>query len=442
MFKHIVEQSYPALYVISDQEKSAIQAAIHQDELVNLALQLGNIPSQSGQELQAAQFVHQWLLTQGFKAKMIGVTPERPNVIGEYGGHGTTGSNLLFNAHLDTESPTFDPQLDDLKYSKKTVALPDWTKCWIEDDVLHGFPITNDRGPMSCFLIAAKALKTAGIELDGKLYLTASPGEIGPEPIEEFQGVSYLGKEIGTQFLFNHGGVCPDYAVVAEGTDFGITWQASGYSLFKITLFGQGIFTPVLSHPDDLKEHPNPLHRLGFVTEALTEWAKAYELEFTYKSEAGTSIPKAHIDSIRAGLPHTFGAGTEICHVYLDVIIPPHLKASVIERSLKQCLNQLNIGKYEITPLLVRHGFEADHNVYPLVKSLNDATQTVFEKDIEPAHPVYSSMWRDHNVFNMNNIPAVTCGMPRDKPSASDMVNCAYLYALTMLSICGRYQGK
>ena len=50
--------------------------------------------------------------------------------------------------------------------------------------------------------MAAKALKSCGIDLSGRLYLTASPGEIGPEPIEEARGVQYMGKEIGTHYAF------------------------------------------------------------------------------------------------------------------------------------------------------------------------------------------------------------------------------------------------
>jgi hypothetical protein len=126
---------------------------------------------------------------EGFSPRKVGATEDRFNVIGTYGGLGT-GKNLLFTAHLDTESPTRDPDLDVHKYSPATLADPEWERCWLEDGVLRGYPIANDRGPMSCFLIAAKALKTAGYGLAGKMYLTACPGEIGPEPIEEHRGIA------------------------------------------------------------------------------------------------------------------------------------------------------------------------------------------------------------------------------------------------------------
>jgi len=49
-------------------------------------------------------------------------------------------------------------------------------------------------------------------------------------------------------------------------------------------------------------------------------------------------------------------------------------------------------------------------------------------------------MWRDHNVFNMNRIPAVTMGPVRWLPSIEDMIQCTQWYALTALALCGRHR--
>jgi acetylornithine deacetylase/succinyl-diaminopimelate desuccinylase-like protein len=247
-----------APYQVSDAERDAVAAQIDIDELVELALTLGNIPAPSRSEAAAAAFVHDWMANEGFSPRKVGATPERPNVIGEYGGHGI-GANLLFTAHLDTESPSGIAHQDRFRYRPTTLADPEWTQCWIEDGRLRGYPISNDRGPMSCFLIAAKALRKAGITLAGKTWITACPGEIGPEPIEEYEGIQYCGKDIGAHYLFHHGGVAPDYAIAAEGTDFGLTWNGCGYALFRIRLYGQGVFTPILDAPADPAAHPNPI---------------------------------------------------------------------------------------------------------------------------------------------------------------------------------------
>ncbi len=428
----------PAYYTVSEAERQAIAAAIDVDELTRTALELGNIDSPSMQEASAADYVYEWLDREGFRPRKVGATPERPNIIATYGGRGD-GKSLLFTAHLDTESPTWDPDLDVQKFRPETLANPEWNRCWLQDGAFHGYPISNDRGPMVCFLMAAKALKSCGIDLSGRLYLTASPGEIGPEPIEEARGVRYMGKEIGTHYAFYHGGVSPDYAIAAEGCDFGLTWVACGYAVFRVQLFGEGVFTPLLDSPERASDHPNPIYRLGDAVQALLDWGRAYEADNVYVSPGGTARPKTQISSVRGGVPYAFGAGTEICSLYLEVGLPPHVEIGQVHRSLERHLRAQQLGEFEIEPMVVRHDFAADEaRVAPLVAAVDAATRDTLGEPLQLAHPVYSSMWRDHNVFNMNRIPAVTTGFPRWRPTPDDMVKSTLIYALTALSVCGR----
>lgn len=112
-----------APYKVTDADRAAIAAAIDETEIVELALTLGNIPAPSGKELEVATYVHDWMTREGFSPRRVGATPERPNIIGTYGGKGV-GKNLLFTAHLDTEAPTWNPDLDAYKYAPETLANP------------------------------------------------------------------------------------------------------------------------------------------------------------------------------------------------------------------------------------------------------------------------------------------------------------------------------
>ncbi|MGC6400276.1 peptidase M20 [Sphingomonas sp. FW199] len=428
-----------APYAVTDAERAALAEAIDTDELVQLALDLGNIPSPSRSEAAAAQFVFDWMQREGFRPRKVGATPDRPNIIGEYGGRGV-GANLLMTAHLDTESPSGIAHQDRFRYREATLADPEWARCWLDDDGrLRGYPISNDRGPMSCFLIAAKALRKAGIQLAGKVWLTACPGEIGPEPIEEYEGVHYLGKDIGAHYLFHHGGVAPDYAIAAEGTDFGLTWSGCGYALFRVRIFGRGVFTPILDAPDHAADHPNPIYWLGPVIDALHGWSRQWEAASIYDSAGGRAVPKVQIASVRGGAPMDFGAGTEVCALYLDVALAPHQKAADAMHGINAAMRTVRVEDFDVEPVVVRHGFEADASaVAPLAGAVDLATRMARGNALERAHPVYSSMWRDHNVFNMQHVPAVTTGMPRWRPKPEDLASSALIYALTILSVCGR----
>src|SRR5256885_15881551 len=103
---------------------------------------------------------------------------------------------------------------------------------------------------MATWLLAAKAIKDSGVKLKGDLVLMAVVGEIGLEPVDEFQPPQYVAKEAGTRYAITHGGVA-DYALVSEGTDFGIVGVEAGKAVFKISVVGGDLplFTPYIQRP-------------------------------------------------------------------------------------------------------------------------------------------------------------------------------------------------
>ncbi|MFT4198395.1 MAG: hypothetical protein QM601_10900 [Pseudoxanthomonas sp.] len=430
---------FPPAYAVSAEERAAIERAIDRDELVRRVLELCNIPSPMRGERAAGDYVHAWMQAEGFVPRRVGLVAERFNVVGRYGGHGD-GPKLLFTSHLDTESP-FYSAVDRHTFRPGGAERREWLEAWLEGDRFHGYAVANDRGPMVCFLLAAIALKRAGIELDGTLYLTACPGEIGPEPepTEGNEGVAHVGRELGAAYLLAHGGVAPDFAIAAEGTDFGLNWAACGYCYYRISLYGEAIFTPILDHART--PHDNPIVRMGRVVEAITAWAQRYEREHRYQSPGGgTVVPKVQIGAIRGGNPQAIGASSEVCSLYLEVITGPRQSIGQVDRELRQVLRAAGIGDCEVEPYAVRTGFEADPEaVQPLRQAIDLAHRQVRGGPVEVGQPVFSSMWRDHNVFNMNRIPAVTLGPVRWLPSVEDMLQCTLLYALTALALCGRH---
>ena len=79
-----------APFVVTEADRQALAAAIDPDELTALALALGNIPSPAGHEQATGDFVFDWLAKEGFAPRKVGATPERSNIIGTYGGAGSS----------------------------------------------------------------------------------------------------------------------------------------------------------------------------------------------------------------------------------------------------------------------------------------------------------------------------------------------------------------
>ena len=156
-----------------------VLARIDQEELVKLALELGNIDSPPGREKPVSDFVHAWLREHGFAATQVAMVPDRPNVVGRLPGAGG-GLDLIFNAHMDV---AWGPD------ERRWMHDPDnpfYVSAWREGDTLVGNGLVNDKGPLACTLIAAKAIKEAGVPLLGDVIVTGVCGEIGQEPVDEF----------------------------------------------------------------------------------------------------------------------------------------------------------------------------------------------------------------------------------------------------------------
>jgi len=262
--------------------------------------------------------VFNWLESQGFEPIKQEVVTDRNNVVGLIRGRGN-GSSLLFNSHLDNDVGGLGAE-----WAFSNPDLPECKKAWVEDDRIFGKTVLNDRGPMAAFMIAAKAMKENGVRLKGDLFLTMVVAEIGMAPIDEFQGAQYLGKGLGSRHLVNQG-VVADYALVAETTDFGITWAEAGvaYIYMKITVQGEAIYTPRSYAPERIEDHPNAIVKMAHVIQMLQGWAAQYEKENIYRFAGGEIVPKVVIGAIRGGIPYKPYMTSGICTIYVDVRLPP-----------------------------------------------------------------------------------------------------------------------
>ena len=131
-------------------------------------------------------------------------------------------------------------------------------------------------------------------QAEGRLGLMAVVGEIGLEPVDEFQPPAYVAKEAGTRYAITHGGVT-DYALVSEGTDFGIVGVEAGKAFFKITVFGNDltIYTPYIQRPTALEKSPSAIIRMSKLIARLDAWAYEYEQKNRYECAGGTVVPRS-----------------------------------------------------------------------------------------------------------------------------------------------------
>ena len=424
-----------------EQETQKVLGLIDEKELVDLSVAMGNIQSPTGYERHMVDFVMTWLRNNGFKAIEQKICEGRGNAIGILTGTGA-GYSLLFNSHTDSEQGS----AEEIVKSGEVVAAPP-----VAREVgtrIFGKQVQNDRGPMACFMLAAKAIRESGIKLSGNLILTMVAGEIGSGPVDEFQGPRYVGKGLGSRHAVTHG-ILADYALVAETTDFGITWVETGAGYYKVTLEGVALYTPRSHRPDLVEKHPNAIVKMAKLIQAIEEWGRDYERRYTYESPTGRVVPKVNIGAIRGGKPFNPSRTCNECSIYVDVRIPAPVDPVTVQTELSAVVKQQGLGG-EIEPYMVRKGYEGK-NVERLVESIKGAHRQIRGTDPPPVSTAEISMWRDVNIFNEVGIPSVTfgprrfhlseadakpMGLDRGYMEKEDLVNTAKMYALVALDIC------
>jgi len=416
-------------------ELERVLDAIQKDELVRLALDLGDINSPPGREGEVAKYVEDWLKKNHFQTRTLGLTEERKNVVGLLKGSGG-GYSLIFNSHMDTSVSEND------RWIFRNITKPIYYRAWQEGESLYGNGVVNDKGPMAAFMLAAKAIRENGPKMKGDLILTMVPGEIGWEPVDEFQPPNFLSKETGTRYLITHG-VVGDFAVVAEATNFRMAWVEAGKAFFKVTVYGDHpVYTPYYPRPKPMEKNPNAIVRMAKLIESIEEWAYQYEQKNRYECPGGTLIPKVSIGSIRGGSPYFILQTAELCAIYLDVRLSPIQDPLQVKEEIERLCLRLDL-EADVELFLYRKGYEAQH-ITPLVDAIEKAHWQIFSKRPEPAVGPECSMWRDTNVFNEMGIPSATYGPAAGAGGGNyfltidDLLTSAKLYALIMMDICNR----
>ena len=413
----------------------AVLARITEPDLVELVLHITSVGAPPGGEGPGAEVIYQWLADEGFGPRRVGLFEDRFNVFAEVPAQGR-GPALAFNSHIDTWMHPDDHLI------WRDPGQPDYHVGREEGDLLIGNPVVNDKGPMAAWLLAAKAIRDAGVTLDGPIYLTAVPGEIGQEPVDEFQGKRYLSKEVGARYLVNHTPRA-SFCLCAEATGFRKGWIEAGKAFYKITVFGGPVlYTPYVARPYPPGEHPNAIVRALPLIARLEDWALDYEQRHTYASPGGTVVPRVNVSAIRGGQPWLVLQNPEVCMLYLDIRTVPGQDGGAIRHELRGLLDELGL-EGTVEQFVDRPGYEA-HGIEQLSDAVDEAHRFEFDDDCQIATPPECSMWRDHNVFNEAGIPALTYGPPGVAGAGTfavrkeDLLRTSRVYALTALAMCAR----
>lgn len=176
------------------------------------------VKSETGKEGPGSDFLAGLLKREGFDVEMDEVERGRPNVYARIAGSGG-GPTLAFNGHTDT------------------IPTGNSTPPGRDGDWITGRGAEDMKGGLAAMVHAASALRKAGVQLQGDLWLTGVVGHEAPE-----------GKKEGPKRLIKHlrsGKIAAGAIIIVEGPS--AIWAAS---------LGSAVFTL------EIKDDRGPIHTI------------------------------------------------------------------------------------------------------------------------------------------------------------------------------------
>jgi acetylornithine deacetylase len=404
---------------------------IDRDRLVQLTVDLTDIPSPTGYEGDMARAVHEVLQSTGFDATLQPIGDERYNAIGRMQGQGG-GKSLMFNGHLDT---SFGPE-----QAHRGVGY-ECRGTVIDDEWIYGMGTFNMKSAMATYITAVEAVRKAGIRLGGDVVIAGVAGEIEKSPVDDFEGRQYQGYGVGTKYAITHGAIA-DYCILGEPTNMCLVPRHCGSTWVKITVPGHLIHT-AWSDVDK-----NAINKSRVILDAIHDWIPRY-LE---NHSIGDFRPRVNVSAIEGGWPWRGARTPDGCSIYVDVRTLPEERPLDAYNEVREMIAstvrdnpQLEGTKVEVIVSAPGTSIPDEHE---LVQSVISAHSNQLGEPPTQAIEIWSS---DAVHMNRYGIPTVNYGsagrirsggggfstLQGEHVHIGDMVDITRVYIEVMLNLCG-----
>jgi len=335
-----------------------------QDEIVKFLQQIIQIPSEipPGKYRPISKFVAARMKEFGIDNKV-----KRNNVIGEIG----KGSwrSLIFNAHMDTVE-VFDGWTKD-PHSGEIIG-----------DKIYGRGACDDKSCVAAEIFAAKALLDAGIELNGKLTITAVVNE-------EIAGIG------GAEYITNDEIVRGDACLVGDGPRNYPIAYVGGTLQVSFTIKGirrHNMAYPDLNPPNRNKYSGiNAIHKMIPIIDFLKNLQQDIEkIETIYPLAPGmpSKVGSVTITKIDKGVSHT--SVPDSCNLHCLINVIPEMDLNAIKTKILSFCDEYKKKNPELDLLV-----QAPVFVDPLIADIN----TEFAASVKKAFKSVFNEERDFKLF-------------------------------------------
>jgi succinyl-diaminopimelate desuccinylase len=402
---------------MESKEKIVLQKIDEMQKEINSFLQqIVEIPSEipPGKYRLISKFVAEKMKEFGIENKV-----KRNNVIGELGKEG--GKTLIFNAHMDTVE-VFDGWTKD-PYSNEIIG-----------GKIYGRGACDDKSSVVAEIFATKALLDAGVELNGKLIVTA----VVNEEIAGFGGAEYIA---------NDGIVKGDACIVGDGPRDYPMGYIGGTLQVSFTIKGTRRHT--MAYPDlnppNRNEYSgiNAVHRMFPIIDFLRDLQvelEQHETQYPLAPDMPSKVSSVAITKINGGVSHT--TVPDNCNLHCIISVIPEMDLEAIKTKVLNFANEYKEKNPEIelsvqTPVFVEP-LIADPNT-EFAKSVKKAYKTLYNEERDFKLFIAST---DAHHFKRNKIDTIVIGTMRGDNNyhaqdefvyIEDVINATKIYALVAL---------
>lgn len=382
-------------------------------ELTSNLVKLRSYSFMDNQEQEVAEFICNFLISNGIDARLSYAAPGRPNVIARIGGG--KGPVLMLNGHIDTV-PAYD--------------MKNAFDGEIRDRRVFGRGACDMKGPVASMMAAVIGLKNSGVKLKGDVVFAAVVDE-------EEAG-------IGTKALLKEW--ChADAVIVGEPTELRIGLGNKGLEWIKVEFFGKKV------HGGEQKNGVNAIEMAARFISYLTE---EYVPRLDERTAEYLGSASLNIGTISGGdQPSTVA---DRCIVTFDRRSIPGESVEDVYREINEILDLL-AGRYPGFCARAMDLFEGNNDLPHLafctspetdiVKAVQAAAETV---GIGERPLAGMSFWTDAG-FIANNTDAeciifgpgemAVCHTANENISIDQLEKGAVMFALTALEYCGEETG-
>jgi acetylornithine deacetylase len=413
----------------------AIFAGQDRGAMVDLACDLVNIPSPTGDEGAIGDYVARRFAELGLTVSRQEVEPGRNNILARLPGTGG-GPTLLFLAHFDTST---NPG-EDLPIGYQAQAT-------LEDGWIYGLGISNMKCAFAGFWSALQMLAASGTRLAGDVVVAGVVGEIEKAPVDLWQGRSYRGGGIGARYLVNHG-LSADFCINGEPTGLRLQTGNAGYAFAKLAVRGM----PQATYAKD--QAIDPLPKAFRLHQALADWEPTYQARHPHPKMK----PLIGVGGIYGGYPYKPSITPAFCNLYLHLNLVPGQSIRELQTELEALLATEQAADPELEASVELYLVSNGHQLPPdhrLATAVAEAHGAVFGSPVGEPNPERYSVSSDNSPLAEFGIPGITYGAgginlageySMYQPGIGEVVRidnlaaCARVYAAAALALCGAAQ--